>query len=102
MLPRPVLTKSKLLPKAGRPASSAEAAGSNQGARVRDKWIALRCDTHTDKDTRTTLTGLYPFSPEPAVERKCWLSGHSSNEGNTGAAEPSATNPERKSHWASG
>jgi len=24
------------------------------------------------------------------------------NEGNTGAAEPSATNPERKSHWASG
>ena len=27
---------------------------------------------------------------------------HGSNEGNTGAAEPSATNPERKSHWASG
>src|SRR5438094_10640781 len=28
--------------------------------------------------------------------------GHGSNEGNIGAAEPSATNPERKSHWASG
>src|SRR5437899_7464303 len=26
--------------------------------------------------------------------------GHGSYEGNTGAAEPSATNPERKCHWA--
>ena len=29
---------------------------------------------------------------------ECAREGHGSNEGNTGAVEPSATNPERKSH----
>src|SRR5437660_10084777 len=41
-------------------------------------------------------------SPSALMTRGRSILGHGSNEGNTGAAEPSATNPERKSHWASG
>src|SRR5438132_6907410 len=47
-----------------------------------------------------TLKSFFLYMDQPATgNRQRW---HGSNEGNTGAAEPSATNPERKSHWASG